>query len=71
MADFVEYTTIQGDRWDTVAYKAYGDAMMFPQIAQANRGIPLDVVFVDGVKLKVPVLDAVTLDTNLLPPWKR
>jgi len=71
MADFVEYITNQGERWDTVAYKAYGDAMLFPKIAEANRGIPLDVVFVDGISLKVPVLDKVSIDTNLLPPWKR
>lgn len=71
MAGFVEYITNEGDRWDTVAYKAYGDPMLYPQIAEANRGIPLDVVFIDGIKLKVPVLDGVSIDTNLLPPWKR
>jgi phage tail protein X len=71
MAEFTQYTTIEGDRWDTVAYKAYGDPMLFPQIAEANRGIPLDVVFIAGVKLRVPILDAVSVDTNLLPPWKR
>lgn len=71
MADFVEYITNQGERWDTVAYKAYGDPMLFPQIAEANRGIPLDVVFIDGIRLRVPVLDGVSIDTNLLPPWKR
>lgn len=71
MAEFTQYTTIAGDRWDTVANKAYGDPMLFPEIAAANRGVPLDVVFIDGVKLRVPVLDPVSLDTNLLPPWKR
>ena len=71
MADFVEYITNQGERWDTVAYKAYGDPMLFPHIAEANRGIPLDVVFIDGIRLRVPVLDGVSIDTNLLPPWKR
>lgn len=71
MADFVEYITNEGDRWDAIAYKAYGDPMLYPQIAEANRGIPLDVVFKDGIKVKVPVLDGVAIDTNLLPPWKR
>lgn len=71
MADTVEYITNEGDRWDTVAWKAYGDPMLFPKIAKANRGIPLDVVFIDGISLVVPVLDGVTINTNLLPPWKR
>lgn len=71
MAETVEYITSQGERWDTVAYKAYGDPMLLHKITEANRGIPLDVVFTDGVKLAIPVLDAVEIDTNLLPPWKR
>lgn len=71
MAEFTEYITIEGDRWDTVAYKAYGDPMLYPDIAKANRGVPLDTVIPAGTKLMVPVLPEVDLDTNLLPPWKR
>lgn len=71
MAEFTEYITIEGDRWDTVAYKAYGDPMLYPTIAAANSDVPLNAVLTAGTKLMVPVLEAVELDTNLLPPWKR
>ena len=71
MAEYTEYITIEGDRWDTVAWKAYGDPMRFLDIADANPKVPLDAVIPSGTKLMVPVIDAVELDTNLLPPWKR
>lgn len=71
MAEFTEYTTIDGDRWDTVAWKAYGDATLYPQIAEANPDIPLTAVLPAGVRLLVPVLERATIDKNVLPPWKR
>lgn len=71
MADFTTYTTIEGDRWDTVAYKAYGDALRYPEIAEANRDVPLTDILPAGLTLRVPVIQEAELDTNLLPPWKR
>lgn len=71
MSNFTEYITIDGDRWDTVAYKAYGDPMRYPEIAAANRTVALDAVLKPGTRLNVPVLETVEVDTNLLPPWKR
>lgn len=71
MANFTEYTTIEGDRWDTIAWKAYGDASLYLTIAAANRTIPLNAVLEAGTKIMVPVLEEVELDVNLLPPWKR
>jgi nucleoid-associated protein YgaU len=71
MADFTEYITVEGDRWDTVAQKAYGDPLLYPDIAKANRGLKLEDVITAGTKLMIPVLAAVDLDVNLLPPWKR
>jgi nucleoid-associated protein YgaU len=71
MATYTTYTTIEGDRWDTVAWKAYGDATRYPEIAAANRTIPLDDVLPAGTILQIPIADVVTLDVSLLPPWKR
>jgi len=71
MADTTEYITVDGDRWDTIANKAYGDSMLMGKITEANRGIPLDTVFEAGITLQIPILPAQNLDVNLLPPWKR
>jgi phage tail protein X len=68
-----EYTTIAGDRWDTIAKKAYGDPMDVSGIADANPNIPRTVVFKGGVKLIIPIKEEEATGNNidLLPPWKK
>jgi phage tail protein X len=68
---YTEYTTKQGDRWDLVAYKAYGDVAKLPLLIEANPYVPVLPVLPVGIKLRVPVLSDESLDKNLLPPWKR
>lgn len=71
MSEKTTYKTKGGERWDTVAYEAYGDAMLFPVIAAANPEVPLTAVLPQGIELIVPVLSQSQTDVNLLPPWKR
>lgn len=71
MSDFTEYITVGGERWDTVAYKAYGDATLFPTICAANPDVTLYDVLPQGIRLLIPVLAPAETDVNLLPPWKR
>lgn len=69
---YTEYITIQGDRWDSIAYKAYGDATTFAPIADANPHIPMQDTFEGGVRLLIPILEnEETTVIDLLPPWKR
>ncbi len=71
MSEFTSYITVGGERWDTVAFKAYGDATLFPTIAAANLDVPLYDVLPQGIRLLIPVLSQAAVDVNLLPPWKR
>jgi len=71
MAEFTSYTTVGGERWDTIAQKAYGNPLLFPEICAANPDIPLDAVMEQGIELLIPVLPEADTDTNLLPPWKQ
>lgn len=71
MAEFTEYITQEGDRWDTVAWKAYGDATRYLEIAEANPDVALLPVLPLGTRLLVPVSTPVEQDKNNLPPWKR
>ena len=67
-----QYITFKGDRWDTVAFKAYGDSNRITELIEANPTVTVDVVFEDGIRLNVPILEAQSeTDTSLLPPWKR
>lgn len=63
------YTTIQGDMWDTVAKKLYGDEATLNVLLGANQRYADIVVFPAGVELNVPEYTAPV--TSMLPPWRR
>lgn len=69
----VEYIVKDGDRWDTIAYKAYGDATLFNGIIEANPAFTVTATLVAGERLIIPILEDgdITIDSQLLPPWKR
>ena len=71
MADLTTYTAKQGDRWDTVAYKAYGDPLRISDIIAANPNVPIRDEIKAGTVLNIPFIPEPTLDESLLPPWKR
>jgi len=82
MAQQVEYITKEGERWDTIANKAYGDAVGYDtinmqnyidKIIQANPAVVISPVLAPGVRLLIPVLEdaEIEIDSELLPPWKR
>jgi phage tail protein X len=70
--DFVEYVTLEGDRWDLIAYKAYGDITMMGLITAANKSVPLLPTINEGTRLRIPVMVIErSVDNSKLPPWKR
>jgi nucleoid-associated protein YgaU len=73
MADFVEYIVKQGDRWDTIAFKAYGDPTLFNGIIEANTATVISPILESGARLIIPILEVaeIQIDSELLPPWKR
>ena len=68
-----EYVTKQGDRWDTIAQKAYGDSTLVAGIIEANPSVVVSAVLQAGVRLIIPILEEgeIIIDSELLPPWKR
>ncbi len=63
------YTTRQGDTWDSVAFRLWGEERLFDQLMRANPA-HLDVlVFAAGVVLAVPTVQIP--QTLELPPWMR
>ena len=72
MDEFTEHITQEGERWDTIAYKAYGDAAEVNRIIEANPTVPVNPVLPSGIRLLVPIVQTVSveIDDKLLPPWK-
>lgn len=73
MTNSIQHTTIDGQRWDTIALINYGSAAMMNRIMEANPAVPKDDLLPAGIVLEIPIIEAVEIITpnNKLPPWKR
>lgn len=64
-----DYTTIQGDTWDMIAKKVYGDEKKLDVLMAANFDSLDYVVFPAGVAVNIPELDG-QADSDL-PEWRK
>jgi phage tail protein X len=72
-SQFISHITVAGERWDTLAWRYYGDATLFSPIIQTNPQIPIEAVFEAGLNIGIPLLmvDQTVQEAVDLPPWKR
>ena len=62
------YITQEGDQWDAIAYKVYGNELRADFLMKANPE-HLDIfTFGYGTTLRTPALPEESLD---LPPWRK
>lgn len=62
------YTTVQGDMWDSVAFKVFNDCSYTDKIIALNMEYHNTYIFPAGVVLQMPER---TVDVrSTLPPWK-
>ena len=73
MQHFIPHLTVAGERWDTLAWKYYGDATLIGPIIQTNPQIAIEAVFEAGLNIGVPILvvNPAAQNQSDLPPWKR
>lgn len=64
------YTTAQGDMWDGIAYRLYGDCKYKDRLMRANIAYHETYIFPSGVVLDVPALETSEKPSEL-PPWRR
>ena len=64
------YTTIQGDMWDLIAYKVYGNERYINLLLEANQKHRNTAIFSAGVVLTCPDVPADSLP-EFLPQWRR
>ena len=68
----LQYTTQLGDRWDIIAHKFYGNALLIDGLIAANPHLPICEQFDDNLTVFVPVLDAKPANSQEdMPPWMR
>ena len=65
-----KYRTVQGDTWDMIALKMYGDLggeKFTSDLIDANSKYVETVIFSAGAELNVP--DVKVPASRVLPPW--
>lgn len=68
---FVEHITQDGDRWDLIAHRWYGDALRIDVILRANPIIARLIELPGGMLIRVPVVVEPAIPPAGLPPWAR
>lgn len=63
------YTTVQGDMWDSIAYKVYGKEYGMDALLKANESYRDVAIFPQGITITCPDVDDNV--ANILPPWRR
>ena len=52
---YTQYVCSNGDMWDAIAHRLYGDEYVFPEIMKANRAYARVLTFEGGEVLNVPI----------------
>lgn len=67
----LKHIVTQGERWDSLAYHYYGDALEFSRIIDANPQLSFYEVLPVGITVFIPVLQVKPTNNEDLPPWLR
>ncbi|ALS60664.1 tail protein X [Pandoraea norimbergensis] len=67
---YLTHITTEGERWDQLAYRYYGDPLAYEAIVAANPHVPLTPTLSSGLRLSIPVIEQTDLSEDL-PPWMR
>lgn len=65
-------TTVQGDTWDTIAQRVYGNTLRTQNLMEARENIRLldFQMFPAGIEVTAPEVEESTL-TDDLPEWRK
>lgn len=66
---FLKHITVEGERWDQLATRYYGDPHQYERIAAANPQVPLSATLPAGLALSIPLIEQQDLAEDL-PPWR-
>lgn len=64
------YTTTQGDAWDAIAYRLFGEERLAHKLMQANPEHMDVLMFPAGVLLTIPEI-TLPQQSLKLPPWSQ
>jgi phage tail protein X len=66
------HITTEGERWDLIAWRYYGDVTKSPLLVEANPQAQIRETLPSGLTLLIPIIEpAQAAGVEGLPPWKR
>ena len=65
------YTTVQGDMWDSIAYKIFGNVAATDQLMALNQQYLHTYIFPAGVVLTLPEAKSESEQPTGMVPWKK
>ena len=65
------YRTVQGDMWDSIAYRELGSEAYTDKQMRLNQQYLEIYIFLAGIELLLPEVEQATRPAENLPPWKR
>lgn len=67
---FLTHITTEGERWDQLAYRYYGDASLYEIIIAINKNVPISLTLRGGLRLAIPIIERTDLNEDA-PPWMK
>lgn len=64
-----DYTTIQGDTWDGIAFRLWKNEKLFNLLVRENEQYAGIAVFPAGIRISVPDVETQRTIAKNLPPW--
>ena len=53
--DCIEHISVEGERWDSLAWKYYGDPYAYGRIIAANPALDITPLLPPGVPILIPI----------------
>ncbi|MBI3130530.1 MAG: tail protein X [Acidobacteria bacterium] len=75
MEEYLLHRTVDGDRWDLLALRYYGEGSAYGLLLQANPEVPFTPLIPPGLSLRIPILEGAALNPAPVPsdsevyPW--
>ncbi len=66
---YLVHITREGERWDSIAHKYYGDVTKMGLLIETNSHVPITPSIPSGFKMYIPMIEQASA-TQGLPPWK-
>lgn len=70
MDEYMIYTTVEGDTFDSIAFEFYTDEKMASVIIDANPLLADVLIFDADVEVLVPIVEEAAETPGTAPPWR-